>query len=218
MRFALVAAKRLALAKSRLAPHLSDQARSAVSRAMFIDVLENLARARTIDTVAVVTADPDLTTIARESGAAVIEEESPRGLNEAVRLGTLWGVRQGATSALTVLSDLPLLDGRDVDAFYEDLPGTPGVRLVASHEGSGTNALLRSPPEIIPTCFERSRSYEEHLGEARRAGVPVTVLRLPGVERDVDTVDDLRAVVASGRPCHTRRLLTELGFDATGGP
>ena len=83
MRFALLPTKPLALAKSRLAPFLSDVERQAVSFAMFHDVLECLSRARRVDAVAVVTADRRLLDLAVRMRALAIDEGSPRGLNGA---------------------------------------------------------------------------------------------------------------------------------------
>ena len=74
MRFALLPCKPLAVAKSRLAPHVSDVDRRALCRAMFHDVLECLCQAQHVDRVAVVTADPSLLDLSQRMRALVIDE------------------------------------------------------------------------------------------------------------------------------------------------
>src|ERR1051326_6129216 len=118
MRFAVLPTKPLALGKTRLAPHLSDADRKALSFAMFHDVLECLCRAHHVDAIAVVTADRRLLDLAMRMRAVAIDEGTPRGLNAAAALGTAHALEHGATSVLIVLSDLPLLTAEEVDALY----------------------------------------------------------------------------------------------------
>lgn len=202
MRFALLPSKPLALAKSRLAPDLRDAERQAVSFAMFHDVLECLCRARSVDTVAVVTADRQLLDLTLRMRAMAIDEGTPQGLNGAAALGTAQCIARGATSVLILLSDLPLVTADEIDALYADQPQAPHVRLVRSHEGLGTNALLRSPPSVISTRFG-GRSFEDHVAAADGARVSHSALDLPGIRFDMDTIDDIQALVRIGRPSRT---------------
>jgi len=111
---ALVPAKPLSLAKTRLGPALDDDDRIAVAYAMFADVLDALRGTAAIDRVLVVTADPRLAAHARAAGAGVVDEGAPRGLNGAVALGTAVAGEQGAQAVVVVLSDVPLVRGDDV--------------------------------------------------------------------------------------------------------
>jgi 2-phospho-L-lactate/phosphoenolpyruvate guanylyltransferase len=212
MRFALLPAKPIALAKSRLAPDLNDADRRAVSLAMFQDVLESLLRASSVEAVAVVTADRRLLDLALRMRAIAIDEEEPRGLNGAVAIGTNRCVELRATSVLVVLSDLPLVTPAEIDALHEDLPSGDRIRLVRSHEGLGTNALLRKPPRAIPTRFG-GRSFQGHVAAAIEARVPYDELTLPAIGFDVDTVADLERVVRATRTTRTRVAAEKIGID-----
>jgi 2-phospho-L-lactate guanylyltransferase len=211
MRFALLPSKPLALAKSRLARILSDADRRALCYAMFHDVLDCLGRARHVDAVAVVTADRRLLDLAARMRALPIDEEAPRGLNAAAALGTTRCVERGATSVLIVLSDLPLVTTEEVDALYADLPQGPHVRVARSHEGFGTNALLRVPPEVISTRFG-GRSFQDHVAAAADAEVPHSEVDLPGLSFDIDTVDDLRELRRAVRPTRTLVEARKMGL------
>ncbi len=211
MRFALLPTKPLALAKSRLGPHLSEENRKALSFAMFHDVLECLCRAHHVDKVAVVTADRRLLDLAMRMQALAIDEGTPHGLNAAAALGTTKCTEQGATSVLIVLSDLPLLTAEEVDALYADLPAAPHVRLARSHEGLGTNALLRTPPTAISTRFG-GRSFQDHVSAAADAEVSYSEVDLPGLSFDIDTIDDLRELRRIERTTRTVVEAKKLGL------
>ncbi len=205
MRFALLPTKPPGIAKSRLAPFLSDAERTALSSAMFHDVLECLCTARCVDGVVVVTADDGFLESARRRGALAIAEGSLRGLNAAAALGTAHAIERGATSVLIVLSDLPRLTAEEVDAMYADLPSGPHVRVARSHEGLGTNALLRTPGEVISTRFG-GRSCQDHVAAAADAAVSHSEIELPGLSFDIDTIEDLRELHGTARL--TRTLIT----------
>jgi 2-phospho-L-lactate guanylyltransferase len=211
MRFALLPCKPLAVAKSRLAPHIGDVDRRALCRAMFHDVLECLCQAQHVDRVAVVTADPSLLDLAQRARALAVDEVHPRGLNAAVALGTALCVENGASSVLVVLSDLPLLAAEEIDSLFADLPSGPHVRLARSHEGLGTNALLRTPPTVISTRFG-GRSFFDHLAAAADAGVSHSEVDLPGLSFDIDTIDDLRELRRAIRATRTLIEARKIGL------
>lgn len=213
MRFALVPMKPLAIAKTRLSKALGDAERTAISFAMFHDVLDAVLRAQRVDAVAVVSSDPVLREVARTKGAQPVDEGTPRGLNAAVALGTEHCLARGATSVLVVLSDLPLATSDDVDALYRDLPSGPHVRLVRSHEGVGTNALLRVPPLAISTRFG-GRSFRDHVSAAADAEVSWSEVDVPGLSLDVDVIEDLQQFAMEPRPTRTFRETRRIGIVA----
>jgi len=207
---ALVPAKPLSLAKSRLAPLLGDADRMAITRAMLEDVLRALRRARLVDRVLVVTADPQLAAQARARGASVVDEGAPRGLNGAVTLATEVALDLGAASVLVVLSDLPLVTAPDVDALLARAPER-GVVLVPSKEGTGTNAFLRRPGGIVPPCFG-GRSLERHVSVAERQRLACTIAPDARIAFDLDTPEDLRAFAATTTATATYAEATRLGL------
>jgi 2-phospho-L-lactate guanylyltransferase len=209
VKVALLPAKPLSQAKTRLGSVLGDQDRMAMAAAMFRDVLAALTTAASLDAVEVITADPTLAAQARQSGAGVVDEGAPRGLNGAVALGTEVAVRMGATTALVVLSDIPLLSAVDVDELVARAPDR-GVLVVPCKEGTGTNAILRRPPTVVPPCFG-GRSLERHVGVAERLHVPCEIMRSVRVGFDLDTPEDLRAFAAHPSPTTTYREIVRLG-------
>jgi 2-phospho-L-lactate guanylyltransferase len=207
---ALVPAKPLSLAKTRLRPALVDVDRAAIAHAMFEDVLVALLSASRVDRVLVVTADARLSAYARAVGAGVVDEGAPRGLNGAVALGTTVAVRQGASAVVVVLSDVPLLQSADIDELIARTP-RPGIGVVPSKEGTGTNAIVHQPGGIVPPCFG-GRSLERHASTAERRHVACTIWRNARIAFDIDVPEDLTAFVSSESATVTYREAVRLGI------
>src|SRR5262249_12101121 len=163
-----------------------------------------------VDRIVVVTSDPTLLTLARQLGAFTVDEEYPRGLNGAVALGTEFCLRQGATTLLVLLADLPLVTAEDVDFLFRQTNGGPEVILVPCKEVDGTNAVLLVPPLVIPPCFGGS-SLERYQVVARREGIGCRVIEVPHIAFDLDSVTDLENFATRKTRTHTSQVLRELG-------
>ncbi len=83
----------------------------------------------------------------------------------------------------------------------------PSVLVVPDRHGTGTNALLLTPPDSIPPSFGPG-SCERHLALAQARGVKAEVVRLPSLALDVDTPEDLEALAGlSTRAQRTHSIL-----------
>jgi len=212
VRAVLIAAKELAFAKTRLASVLPPEEREMLAEAMFRDVLAAALSSRSADLVAVVTSDARLQKLACTGGAVSIDEQFPRGLNVALALATARLVEQGAECVCTVLSDIPMITGSDIDAALAAMPAQrEAVVLVPSRDFSGTNVIVRSPADIVPTQFGRL-SLVRHLDDCRRRGVACEVIRLPRPALDLDVPADLYEFVRSASTTHTLNQLLRLGI------
>jgi 2-phospho-L-lactate guanylyltransferase len=77
---------------------------------------------------------------------------------------------------------------------------------VPSADGTGTNALVRTPPDCIESRFGPG-SFRAHLDQARSKGVPAEVLRVPGLMFDIDTPEDVAELLASAHECEVSSFL-----------
>lgn len=190
--WALVPIRGLESAKTRLGGNLDAEER----RDLVVDLLRRTLRAardaRRIAGTIVVTMDPDAAGIARDHRAIGLVERAP-GLNGAITAARSVAVARGATAVLILPADLPAIDADAVDAVVS--AGADYVRpngvvvLVADRHGSGTNALLVSPPGLIEPAFGPA-SRELHAAEARATGAAFIELGGP-LALDVDTAEDL---------------------------
>ena len=176
MRAILIAAKELAFAKTRLSSVLPPAERAALAEAMFRDVLAAALSSRKADLVTVVSSDAKLLSLTRGVGASTIDEDFPRGLNVAVALATGRLIAAGASTVCTVLSDIPMITGEDIDQVFDAMPRERGAVMVPSRDFSGTNVIARSPADVVPTQFGRM-SLTRHVGDCRSRSIPCEVVR-----------------------------------------
>ena len=81
--------------------------------------------------------------------------------------------------------------------------------LVTCKEGEGTNALLRTPPPVIPTCFG-GPSLGAHQAQARQGNIACRVIEAPRIAFDIDSVEDLTLFASEPTATHTYQALQDL--------
>jgi 2-phospho-L-lactate guanylyltransferase len=101
---------------------------------------------------------------------------------------------RGVARLLRLPLDIPLVQSADIDEILGVKVGPRGVLLVPSRNGTGTNAILRSPPTLFPSHFGPD-SLAKHCREAETAGAAIALHRNERVELDVDDEADLRALL-----------------------
>jgi 2-phospho-L-lactate guanylyltransferase len=208
---AVLPVKRFGAAKQRMAGGITGGQRRDLAEAMVADVLEAIGAARAIERTIVVTGDPIAQELAAEAGAEVVPDPEDAGHVEAALAGIARAEADGAERVVLLAGDCPLLDPRELDRLLTGVPGNY-VGVVPDRHGTGTNALLLSPPNaIVPAFGEGSR--DRHVEVARRAGVPFGIEELPSIELDLDTPADVIALTREleKRPGRAKRTAKALG-------
>jgi 2-phospho-L-lactate guanylyltransferase len=210
---AILPVKTFSEAKGRLRTGLHPGERRALAEAMFCDVLIALRRARAIDSVLVVSGDHGAQTIAGGYGAEVIEDEE-QGHNPAARRGVQAALERGADRVLLVPGDCPTLDPAEVSELVQRPIPLRAALVVPDRHGTGTNALLLRPPDVLDPSFGPD-SCERHLTGAREAGIHAEVAHIESLALDIDTAEDLDALGLAlaqrhGGAANTRGMLMQL--------
>src|ERR1700742_2863830 len=143
---AILPIKSLDEAKQRLSRELDARPRRALAEAMFSDVLVALRRAERVDEVLVVSKDHGVQRIASGYGAMVAADDD-RGHNAAAARGIARARELGIERALLVPADCPLLDPLQLDLLIARPAPPPSILIVPDRHGTGTNALLITPPD-----------------------------------------------------------------------
>jgi 2-phospho-L-lactate guanylyltransferase len=193
MRALLLPIKDLRHAKQRLAGFLSPEERFGLAQAMLADTLHAVRNVRKADKVFVVTNYAPAVRAAEESGWELLQEEQQISESVSVDAASRECERRGITAVLRVPLDVPLVQASDIDDLLAVECAAPALVIVPSRDGTGTNAILRTPPTLFPSHFG-SGSFAKHCDEAQRVGAQVVVRRNTRLEMDVDDEADLRAL------------------------
>lgn len=205
---AVVPVKSFSNAKQRLSPVLSGEERHQLARAMLQDVLSVLSVCVRLDTAYVVTNDPDATAMGRMFGANILDDPMVGGLSGALTFAAHTLKARGYTDMLIVPADIPGIEASSVDAMLSVHPQAPAVTIVGAPSDGGTNALLCSPPDVIPNCFGH-QSFLAHCAAAASAGIRPNILNFAGVQCDIDRPSDLIAFLACPTQTKTYSYLCE---------
>jgi 2-phospho-L-lactate/phosphoenolpyruvate guanylyltransferase len=193
----LLPVKDLSRAKQRLANQLSQEERTALAQAMFEDFCAAVVTARRPESIVLVSSWQPAIEVARTHGWDVVLETEQESESASVDFASRICGECGIKALARVPADLPLIRGEDIDAIFEagegGAEGVPGMVIVPSRDGTGTNALLRTPPTLFPSQFGEN-SFPKHVGAAERIGARVRILRNERLELDVDDWSDLRAL------------------------
>jgi len=136
--------------------------------------------------VAVVCDDREVAGWARSAGALVIWEPG-RGLNGAVQEGVRRLGELGVDLVIVAAGDLPLA----TDLSW--IPDFAGMTIVPDRHGDGTN-VIAVPPSAGFNFSYGPGSFARHVGEAKRTGIALRVVRDNPLAWDVDVPEDLAVV------------------------
>lgn len=211
---AIVPVKRFRAAKQRLDEGLQDGTRRALTEAMVTDVLVALRRSKRVDVALVVTGEPTAEAIARGYDADVVPDPEDAGHVAAAKLGIEEAQARGADRVVLVPGDCPALDPVELDRLLGSAGRGPEALIVPDRHGSGTNALVFTPPGVMEPAFGPG-SRERHERLAAAAGVPARVVDVPTLGLDIDTTEDLAVLRDAlrgytGGAAHTRGLLARV--------
>jgi 2-phospho-L-lactate guanylyltransferase len=209
--WALVPIKRFPAAKSRLSTVFSREECNRLAESMARDVLRALIAAPEIAGIAILTAEPSLAQFPEAAGARLFAE-TPGGDYCADLAATAASLAASGARTLVVLpSDLPTLSAASVRALLTAHTTTPeGVTVAAARDG-GTNALVLTPPTIMPFLFGPD-SATRHMAAASARGVACQRLDIPAFARDIDTPEDVQWLIGQRVACATIAWLRASGI------
>jgi 2-phospho-L-lactate guanylyltransferase len=181
---ALIAVNERSRCKTRLAQALTPKARLHLVRSMLAVVLAAARDARTVRQVIVVSPArdclPACVPVLADTG------ESLNGaLTQAHRMLREFGCRE----VIILPADLPRITAADIDGLVR-AGRSGGFAIAPDAAGTGTNALCLVSTQPFRFQFGAD-SRRLHLNEAGRLGLASKVLRLPGLQFDIDLPADL---------------------------
>lgn len=204
MIFAILPVKSPRNAKQRLNEFLSAEDRETLARLLFRQTLAALCAAEGIDRVVVASSDAEVAQHARNAGVTVIEESEQVSHSVSADAACWRAKEMGASTAMLVPIDVPTVAPADFSQLAA--AAHPGLIVVPSADGTGTNALARTPPDCIRSRFGPG-SFRAHCDQAIANGLPLDVLRLPGLMFDIDTPQDVAEFLATPRQCEVSSFL-----------
>jgi 2-phospho-L-lactate/phosphoenolpyruvate guanylyltransferase len=211
MKALLIPIKEPTRAKTRLANLLTLEERQQLVWAMFEDLCKALAAAKKAEHIFLVTNFRKAAEQARAFGWQVLLEAAQESESASIDWASRLLRARGFDAVMRLPADLPLLQGEDIDELLAIELKAPNALLVPSHEGTGTNAIIRAPADLFPSRFGPN-SLALHQAEALHVGVECSIVRNERIALDIDEPADLETFLASGKGTNTFRLLEAMNL------
>jgi 2-phospho-L-lactate/phosphoenolpyruvate guanylyltransferase len=157
----------------------------------------------------VLTDDREVTELARQRGFGTLPDAGD-GLNAAMTGAIEMLVARGAGSVTVIPCDIPLAHHDDIRDL-SDTGATSDIVVVPSEGDGGTNGLYLSPPDLLEPRFGPG-SLKAHIDAATERGLRCSILDLPRMALDIDTIEDVDDYLSrpSYSPSRTRVELARL--------
>ena len=209
----LIPVKDLSNAKHRLTPLLSREERRQLAWLMLTGVLEAAAALPRALRKVIVTNHTPAKELGGRMGYEVLWETRQVSESNSVDRASGELERDGAEGVLRLPLDLPLIEAEDLERILALADEGMDAVLVPSLDGTGTNALYRSPPTLFPSRFGPG-SLALHEQRARERGAAYAVERRPSLALDIDDAGDVAALLRANPACPAGEYLAEIGVGA----
>jgi len=188
----IIPVKTFSRAKSRLG--LSQEKTEELCKVMLEEVLSAISKSQISKTI-IISKDETAFEIAKKYDTVQIFEEKENGVNAAVALSEKYLLENNFDASIVFPQDIPLIRPQDIDEMIR-LQKTPQVIVVPSRKFDGTNALLRSPIDVMETHYDED-SYKIHLSTAKSRNIPVTFALISRIMWDVDDKSDIGFIMSN---------------------
>ncbi len=189
---AIVPVKTFSRAKTRL--NLSPEKKEKVCRMMLESVLYTLSQSDLIERIVIVSKDETALGIGKKFGAMEIYDKKELGVNNAVRLGDEFLLKDGFDSTIVFPQDIPLIQAEDIRTLLDCKIHNRCVLVVPSRKFDGTNALLRMPLDVMETHYDED-SYRIHLNTAEKRNATAALVLIQRIMLDLDDQSDLNLII-----------------------
>ena len=138
-----------------------------------------------------------ISSLAQKYGATVLIDSKP-GLPQAAESAARWSINNDFESQLLIPADIARLDVTEVQSLLQAPRPAPSVILTPADD-LGTNALLTTPPDVIPFLYGIESSLA-HQQAAQQRGVNFQLIELAALALDVDTPADIEQLTLLTSP------------------
>jgi 2-phospho-L-lactate guanylyltransferase len=200
---AIVPVKTFLKAKTRL--NLSYEKTEDLCKIMLEEVLQTISQSGVIEKITVVSKDESAFKIGKKFGVVEIYDEKEQGVNSAVAMADKYFLDEGFGATIVFPQDVPLMKTEDIQTLYDFQMLDKCVLVVPSRRFDGTNALFRSPVNIMETHYDED-SYKIHLTTANNKFAKSALVLIRRIMLDVDEPEDLQTILKYSKPSISKML------------
>ncbi|HMK33038.1 MAG TPA: 2-phospho-L-lactate guanylyltransferase [Nitrosopumilaceae archaeon] len=200
---AIIPVKTFSKAKTRL--NLSYEKTEDLCKMMLAQVLQTISQSSVIEKIAVVSKDESALEIGKTFNAVEIYDKNEDGVNSAVSIADKYFLDEGFEATIVFPQDIPLMQTEDIQTLYDFHMSNRCVLVVPSQKFDGTNALFRTPVNVMETHYDED-SYKIHLTVANNKSSKAALVLIRRIMLDVDEPSDLQIILKHSNPKISKTL------------
>lgn len=201
---AIIPIKLFSKAKTRL--QLSTENTKILCQVLLEEVLETISQSSHIDKILLVSKEDEAFQIGKKFDCVEIFDETESGVNNAVMLADSWISASSFTRSVIFPQDIPFMTTHDIDTLFNFCIPENSVILVPSRHFDGTNALIRTPSDIMATRYDEG-SYRSQFDSAVIKTSHYSLALIQRIMLDIDSRDDVNfAIQKNMKPVICKKL------------
>ena len=189
---AIIPIKLFSKAKTRL--QLSTENTKILCQVLLEEVLETISQSSHIDKILLVSKEDEAFKIGKKFDCVEIFDETESGVNNAVMLADSWISTNSFTRSVIFPQDIPFMTTHDIDTLSNFCIPENSVILVPSRHFDGTNALIRTPSDIMTTRYDEG-SYRSQFDSAVIKTSHYSLALIQRIMLDIDSRDDVNFAI-----------------------
>ena len=153
-----------------------------------------VAQSSHIDKILLVSKEDEAFQIGKKFDCVEIFDETESGVNNAVMLADSWISASSFTRSVIFPQDIPFMTTHDIDTLFNFCIPENSVILVPSRHFDGTNALIRTPSDIMTTRYDEG-SYRSQFDSAVIKTSHYSLALIQRIMLDIDSRDDVNFAI-----------------------
>ena len=185
--------KTFSKAKTRLS--LPPGQKEKICEIMLEEILHTLSISPQIDKIIIVTRENRALEISKKFDVVSITDSKESGVNDAVALADQYLLQNNFETSIVFPQDIPYIKTQDIDFVLKFKADSDFAIIVPSRRFDGTNALVRSPVDLMKTHYDED-SYKIHMSAAKEKTREVSMVFAKRIMWDVDNIEDLKFLLS----------------------
>ena len=201
---AIIPVKTFSKAKTRL--NLSLDQKLELCQIMLEEVVGTIFNSKKIDKIVVVSKDEEAFKLTKKFNVIDIFDNEESGVNHAVSLADNYLEQNEYDASIVFPQDIPFLKEEDIENLLKYQKFPKSALIVPSRRFDGTNALLRTPVNLMETHYDED-SYKIHLEVGKSLTSNTSLVLLRRIMMDVDNPEDLEFLLKQNeKPIITNKI------------
>jgi 2-phospho-L-lactate guanylyltransferase len=201
---AIIPVKTFSKAKTRL--NLSLDQKLELCEIMLEEVVGTIFNSKKTDKIILVSKDEDAFKLTKKFGVIDIFDNEESGVNHAVSLADDYLEQNEYDASIVFPQDIPFLKEEDIENLLKYQKFPKSALIVPSRRFDGTNALLRTPVNLMETHYDED-SYKIHLEVGKSLTSNTSLVLLRRIMMDVDNPEDLEFLLKQNeKPSMTNKI------------